>query len=84
MFEMYTTGIKSFQIIADEMNKLGLKNPNGNLIFPSRIEQTFGKVFKENFWKFESRGKTATFEICVFELKVRWWKPAYRAERTVF
>ena len=32
MFEMYATGIKSFQTIAQEMNKLGIKNAEGNQI----------------------------------------------------
>lgn len=38
IFEMYSTGIHSFKTIADEMNKLGLKNVNGNKILPSKIE----------------------------------------------
>ncbi len=45
MFELYATGIKSFQTVADEMNRLGLKNSNGNPISPSRVEQTLKNSF---------------------------------------
>lgn len=45
MFEMYATGTKSFQTIADEMNRLGLKNSQGNPILPSRIEVTLKNTF---------------------------------------
>ena len=45
IFEMYATGIKSFQTIAQEMNKLGIKNAQGNQIYPSRIEVTLKNPF---------------------------------------
>lgn len=45
MFDMYATGIKSFQTIASEMNRLGLRNGEGNLILPSRIEVTLKNPF---------------------------------------
>ena len=38
MFELYGTGLHSFQTIVDEMTTLGLKNSLGNPFGPSRIE----------------------------------------------
>lgn len=45
MFELYATGIHSFQTIADEMNKLGLRNAQGNPLGASRIEITLKNPF---------------------------------------
>ncbi|GMU18906.1 MAG: hypothetical protein AMXMBFR12_00980 [Candidatus Babeliales bacterium] len=45
MFELYATGIKSFQTIANEMDKLGIKNAEGNKIYASRIECTLKNPF---------------------------------------
>jgi site-specific DNA recombinase len=45
MFEMYATGIHSFQTVADEMNKLGMLNAVGNPIGASRIEITLKNPF---------------------------------------
>lgn len=38
MFELYASGLYSFQTVADEMDKLGLKNGCGKKILPSKIE----------------------------------------------
>ena len=45
MFEMYASGIKSFQTIAQEMDKLGIKNARGNRIYGSRVECTLKNPF---------------------------------------
>jgi hypothetical protein len=45
MFELYATGIHSFQTNADEMNKLGLRNAQGNPLRASRIEITLKNPF---------------------------------------
>ncbi len=45
MFELYATGVYSFQTIADEMNKLGLRNAHDNPIGASRIEITLKNPF---------------------------------------
>lgn len=45
MFEMYATGIHSFQTVANEMNKLGLQNAQGNPLGASRIEITLKNPF---------------------------------------
>jgi site-specific DNA recombinase len=45
MFEMYATGVQSFQTVADEMNKLGLRNAQGNPLGASRIEITLKNPF---------------------------------------
>jgi site-specific DNA recombinase len=45
MFEMYATGMHSFQTIANEMNKLGLRNAQNNPIGASRVEFTLKNPF---------------------------------------
>lgn len=45
MFELYATGNQSFQTVAEEMNKLGLRNVNGNPIGASRVEITLKNPF---------------------------------------
>lgn len=45
MFELYGTGLHSFQTIGDEMTKLGMKNAAGNPINPSRVEITLKNPF---------------------------------------
>ena len=45
MFELYATGTHSFQTIANEMNKLGLRNSQGNPLGASRIEVTLKNPF---------------------------------------
>jgi site-specific DNA recombinase len=45
MFEMYATGVHSFQTVADEMNKLGMLNAVGKPIGASRIEITLKNPF---------------------------------------
>lgn len=45
MFELYAPGNQSFQTIADEMDKLGLKNARGNPIGASRVEITLKNPF---------------------------------------
>ena len=45
MFELYAAGNHSFQTIAEEMNKLGLRNANGNPIGASRVEITLKNPF---------------------------------------
>lgn len=45
MFELYATGLHSFQTIANEMDKLGVKNAHGGKILPSRVEVTLKNPF---------------------------------------
>jgi site-specific DNA recombinase len=45
MFEMYASGLHSFQTIANEMTRLGLKNKEGNEITMSRVEITLKNPF---------------------------------------
>lgn len=45
MFEMYASGLHSFQTIATEMTRLGLKNKEGNEITMSRVEITLKNPF---------------------------------------
>ncbi len=45
MFELYAAGNHSFQTIANEMDKLGMKNANGNPIGASRVEITLKNPF---------------------------------------
>ena len=45
IFEMYAGGNQSFQTIAQEMNRLGLKNASGNLFLPNRVELTLKNHF---------------------------------------
>lgn len=45
MFELYGSGVYSFQTIADEMTKLGLKNSLGDPLSPSRVEHILNNPF---------------------------------------
>jgi len=45
MFELYAQGTHSFQTVANEMNKLGMRNAQGNFILPSRVEITLKNPF---------------------------------------
>ncbi len=45
MFELYATGLHSFQTVANEMDRLGIKNAYGRQILPSRIEVTLKNPF---------------------------------------
>lgn len=45
MFEMYATGVHSFQTVADEIHKLGMLNAVGKPIGASRIEITLKNLF---------------------------------------
>lgn len=45
MFELYGTGVHSFQTIADELNRLGMRNAMGNPIISSRVEVTLKNPF---------------------------------------
>lgn len=45
MFEMYASGLYSFQTIVNEMDKIGVKNAHGRKILPSRIEGTLKNPF---------------------------------------
>ncbi len=45
MFELYATGLYSFQTISNKMTELGLKNSLGDPIGPSRVELTLKNPF---------------------------------------
>ncbi len=45
MFELYASGLHSFQTVANEMDKVGVKNAHGRKILPSRIEETLKNPF---------------------------------------
>jgi site-specific DNA recombinase len=45
MFELYSTGVHSFQTITDEMTRLGMKNAKGGQLLSSRIEFTLKNPF---------------------------------------
>lgn len=45
MFELYATGVHSFQTVTDEMNRLGMRNSVGRPILSSRVEITLKNPF---------------------------------------
>jgi site-specific DNA recombinase len=45
MFELYASGLHSFQTIANVMDQLGVKNAYGRPILPSRIQSTLKNPF---------------------------------------